>query len=160
MTMIIDGTNGLTFNNATTQASAGLVTGGTLATATITSATLPTATITTLNTPSGVLATQNGMTGIAKAWVSFTGSTGTITKAFNVSSVTRSATGTYVINFSTAMVDSGYAITWASATGGTSTAGGVSAAFTSPTTSNVALTFYVGTSGYDSTQVYVAILGN
>jgi hypothetical protein len=36
MSMIIDGTNGLTFNNATTQASAGLVAGGTIATGTIT----------------------------------------------------------------------------------------------------------------------------
>jgi len=103
MSMIIDGTNGLTFNNATTQASAGLVAGGTIATGTIT-----TATISTLNAPSGVLATQNGMTGIAKAWVNFNGTNGNINASFNVSSVTRTATGTYTVTFSTAMPDTYY----------------------------------------------------
>jgi len=72
-------------------------------------ATIPTATVTTLNAPSGVLATQNGMTGIAKAWVSFDGATGTINgTSFNVSSVTRSSTGNYVINFTTALPNANY----------------------------------------------------
>jgi len=104
MSMIIDGTNGLTFNNATTQASAGLVAGGTIATGTIT-----TATVGTLNAPSGVLATQNGMTGIAKAWVNFNGvGSTTINSSFNVSSVTYNGTGNYTVNFTTAMPISTY----------------------------------------------------
>jgi hypothetical protein len=49
--------------------------------------------VTTLNNDTGVLATQNGMTGIAKAWVNFVGSSGSINGSFNVSSVTRTATG-------------------------------------------------------------------
>ena len=113
-----------------------------------------------INTDFGVFQNNNAYAGVAKAWVSFTGSSAAITKSFNVSSVTRSSTGNYVINFATAMVDSGYVPTWASATGGTSTAGGISTAFTSPTTSNISLACYVGTSGYDSAQVYVAIFGN
>jgi hypothetical protein len=66
-------------------------------------------TIDTLKASSGVLATQNGMTGIAKAWVQFTGSTATINNSFNVSSITRSSTGSYVVNYTTALPVSNYA---------------------------------------------------
>ena len=65
-------------------------------------------TVSTLNNDTGVLATQNGMTGIAKAWVNFVGSTATINGSFNVSSVTRSSTGNYVVNFTTAMSNANY----------------------------------------------------
>jgi hypothetical protein len=82
----------------------------TITTGTVTTLTAPTSTITTLNAPSGVLATQNGMTGIAKAWVNFNGTTGAINgTAFNVSSVTRNASGNYSINFTTAMPNANYA---------------------------------------------------
>jgi hypothetical protein len=69
-------------------------------------------TISTLNNDTGVLATQNGMTGIAKAWVNFNGTTATpstIRDSFNVSSVTRRATGQYTVNFTTAMPNANYA---------------------------------------------------
>ena len=62
----------------------------------------------TLTASTGVLATQNGMTGIAKAWVRFAGSTATINSSFNVSSVTRSSAGIYVVNFSTAMPNANF----------------------------------------------------
>ena len=65
--------------------------------------------VSTLNDDTGVLATQNGMTGIAKAWVQFTGSTATINNSFNVSSITRSSTGSYVVNYTTALPVSNYA---------------------------------------------------
>jgi hypothetical protein len=66
-------------------------------------------TISTLKDDAGVLATQNGMTGIAKAWVNFNG-TGTpaIRGSFNVSSITDNATGSYTINFTTAMPNANY----------------------------------------------------
>jgi hypothetical protein len=69
--------------------------------------------VSTLNAPSGVLATQNGMTGVAKAWVQFTCPSGTVTirGSFNISSVTRTATGVYLISFTTAMVDANYSAT-------------------------------------------------
>ena len=73
-------------------------------------ATIPTATVTTLNAPSGVLATQNGMTGIAKAWVTFTASTGATLATFNVSSITRNGTGDYTANFTTALSSANYVI--------------------------------------------------
>lgn len=65
---------------------------------------------------SGNVLTSNGTTwtsaapsgsGIAKAWVSFDGS-GTILKAFNVSSVSRTSTGQYTVNFTTPMADANY----------------------------------------------------
>jgi hypothetical protein len=68
-------------------------------------------TISTLNDSSGVLATQNGMNGIAKAWVNFgyVSSAITVRNSFNVSSVTRSGTGLYAVNLTTAMASTNYA---------------------------------------------------
>jgi len=68
--------------------------------------------VNTLNTDTvgAVLTTQNGITGIPKAWVNFAGADGTRNSSFNVSSVTRSATGTYTVNFTTAMADANYAV--------------------------------------------------
>jgi hypothetical protein len=65
----------------------------------------------TLNTDTvgGVFTTNNAVTGIAKAWVSFNGTLATINSAFNVSSITRSSAGVYVINFSTALANGSYA---------------------------------------------------
>jgi len=67
--------------------------------------------VTTLNASSGVLATQNGISGIANAWVQVqtSGSTPTINGAFNVSSITRVATGIYTVSFTTALPDGKYA---------------------------------------------------
>lgn len=44
-----------------------------------------------------------------RAWVSFLGTSGAMYGAGNVSSVTRTGTGSYVVNFTTAMPSSGYA---------------------------------------------------
>ena len=49
---------------------------------------------------------------LAKAWVNFDGSgTVAIRDSFNVSSITDSATGTYVVNISNALSNSNYAVT-------------------------------------------------
>lgn len=64
-----------------------------------------------INASTGVLATQNGMNGIAKAWVNFAGASGTINGGFNVSSVTRTGTGLYTVNFSTAQPTANYVVT-------------------------------------------------
>jgi len=111
MPITLNGTsNAITFPDSTVQNTAALVAGGTIASGTITSATLPTATVTTLNAPSGVLATQNGMNGVAKAWITFAGGAGTITQAFNISSMTKVATGRYTFSFTTAMPNTTFAI--------------------------------------------------
>ena len=47
----------------------------------------------------------------AKAWVNFSGkNTPTITGSYNVGSITRITTGTFRINFTTAMPDTNYAV--------------------------------------------------
>jgi len=65
-------------------------------------------TIDTLNASSGPLSTNNGMTGIAKAWVKYSGTTQTILGSYNVSSVTRTGVGVYIINFTTSMPNANY----------------------------------------------------
>jgi hypothetical protein len=65
-----------------------------------------------LNTDTGLFSTNNAYNGIAKAWVQFAGSTGTIAGSFNVSSITRASTGTYTINYTTAMLNANYAVSF------------------------------------------------
>jgi hypothetical protein len=50
---------------------------------------------------------------ICKAWVNFDGTTslGTIRSSYNVSSVTRNATGQYTVSFTTPMTDADYTLT-------------------------------------------------
>jgi hypothetical protein len=69
-------------------------------------------TIDTLKASSGVLATQNGMTGVAKAWCHWDYNTGAVvlSGSFNVSSVSLVTTGTWQVNFTTAMPSAAYAI--------------------------------------------------
>jgi hypothetical protein len=90
-------------------------------------------TIDTLKASSGVLATQNGMTGIAKAWVNYNGVAQTITNSFNVSSVTYISTGSYRVNYTTAMPNATYAI--------------LSAASNAPSTAAVVMTCNADSSG-------------
>ena len=60
---------------------------------------------------SGVLKVQsNGVTTNALAWVNFAGASGTRNASYNVSSVTRNATGDYTISFANAMVDANYSL--------------------------------------------------
>jgi fluoride ion exporter CrcB/FEX len=47
---------------------------------------------------------------LCRAWVNFNGTTGAIRSDFNVTSVTRNTTGSYTINFTTAMPDVNYSI--------------------------------------------------
>jgi hypothetical protein len=123
MVMKLNGTNGLTFPDTTTLASAG----------------------------------QSSV----QAWVNFDGTTATpstIRASFNVSSVTRNATGDYTVNFATALVDANYSV--AGVCGGT--AGAVTFSVTDQTTLRTANAFRslaLTTSGVviNAAQVNVAI---
>ena len=100
MSTIINGSSpSITFSDSTTQASAGL----TAASPTIASGvlTFPDAT------------TQSSGSGVAKAWVNFNGAATppTISASYNVSSVTRSSTGIFVITLTNAMSSANYGIT-------------------------------------------------
>lgn len=103
----------------------------------------------------------------AKAWVKFTGSTGAITASYNVTSVTRNATGDWTVNFTTAFSSAHYNV---NATG-TQTSGssvwciGVTTA-TPPTTT--ACRLYAakidsggnGYGAYDPDNVYASFFGD
>jgi hypothetical protein len=107
--------------------------------------------------PSGVTNTAQ----LAKAWVNFNGTTspGTIRSSYNVSSITKNATGDYTVNFATAMADANYS---ANVTGSTPNAGIglINIVRGNPTTSLI----YIGTSGAsafgDTSFVCVSIFGN
>jgi len=124
--------------------------------------------IDTLNTSTGVLATQNGMTGIAKAWVSFNGTGGVIYgSGFNVSSVTVSATGCFLINLTTAMSNINYAVVANASPNGTNAAYGVNimsnSAWTvlTPTTTQFGIiTPYFNTTPTAFTYTSVVVYGN
>ena len=85
----------------------------TLTNKTLTSPTLTSATLTTPNIDSAQFATVSGTAPIypCRAWVNFNGTTATpstIRGSGNVTSVTKNATGTYTVNFTTAMPDANY----------------------------------------------------
>jgi len=63
-----------------------------------------------INTDTGLFSTNNAYSGIAKAWLNYNGTSQTVNGSFNVSSVTYSATGKYVLNFTTAMPNANYAV--------------------------------------------------
>jgi hypothetical protein len=124
----------------------------------------------TINTDTGLFSTNNAYTGIAKAWVQFSATGGTIiiNKSFNCSSITRSVTGVYIFNFTTAMTDTGYVPTVV-AGGTTSINAGQSFVFqdntTGATQNPTVNSFYFGVrnnsgSTFDPPYVCVAVLGN
>jgi hypothetical protein len=80
--------------------------------------------------------------GSAKAWVNFNGTTTppTVRASFNVSSVTRSSTGIFVINFIAAMPDTNYSTTFGG--GDPANAAGVPLGYAQATTTS-SLTFAV-----------------
>ena len=119
-------------------------------------------TVSTINDSSGVLATQNGMTGIAKAWVNFNGQTSAIRASFNVSSVTKNATGDWSISFTTAMPDANYAPQVSGQRFITnSVCIGAVKQNTTPSTTSVNIFFSEDTgSALEVASGYLAILGN
>jgi hypothetical protein len=62
---------------------------------------------------------QPAMSGAAKAWVNFNG-TGTVAirASFNVTSITDNGTGNYTVNFTTALDNANYAVTFGVGGGG------------------------------------------
>jgi hypothetical protein len=67
-----------------------------------------TLTISTLSDGTNSTSATNCIQGSAKAWVNFNGSTAVINASYNVSSITRNATGEYTVNFTNAMSDANY----------------------------------------------------
>jgi len=92
--------------------------------------------------------------------VNFNGTTspGTIRAQYNVSSVTKNATGDYTVNFTTAMADSNYSVIH----GGTISANSMGRTIASQTTSSVEVESRSTSTGIltDDTAIHVAIFGN
>jgi hypothetical protein len=108
MATVIDGTTGTSIAGAGTVVG-DLSVGGTL-TATG-AATLPTIKSSTSNTPPTIQDSAGTQIGtFCRAWVNFNGQTPAITSSFNVSSVTRQATGQFQITMTNAMVDKNYVV--------------------------------------------------
>ena len=99
---------------------------------------------------------------VCRAWVNFDGTTAspsTIRSSYNVSSVTKSGTGSYAVNFATALTDANYA-----SMGTSRTSGGAARwiCFVTPTSTNACSVIVAdpAVASYDSSNVSVAIFGN
>ena len=121
----------------------------------------------TINTDTGLFVTNNAYLGIAKAWVNFNGTSGAspvVRGSFNISSITRTATGIYTIAFTTAMTDINYsAVGSCSYPGSTSVVSifSVSGASQAPTTSSFSCTVIApGVGSQDPTYMCISVLGN
>jgi hypothetical protein len=66
--------------------------------------------ITTLSDGTNSTSATNCIQGSAKAWVNFAGASGTRNSSYNVSSVTRNATGQYTINYTNAFSAATYCV--------------------------------------------------
>jgi len=124
----------------------------------------------TLPASAGTVALTSGLPASAqlcKAWVNFNGVSGvTVRASYNISSVTRSSTGIYVINFTTALTDANYCINMSTSVGATA-AGGYTTMVNSsnttivtPTTTSCTVSInLVGVGSQDSSYVMVSIFG-
>ncbi len=115
--------------------------------------------ITTLSDGTNSTSATNPIQGSAKAWVNFNGvTTASIRASYNVSSVTRTATGIYTVSFTSALADTNYAVI-----GSARIIGSSSIFMPYPdnvlTTSSVSVHSLVSNTGTgaDGTYVYVAI---
>ena len=99
---------------------------------------------------------------LCKAWVNFAGASGTINSSFNVSSVTRTATGTYTIAFTTAMSSANYVWSGDAYNSGGSGIGIVFVNNTNsaPTASNLYISTGDTGSKYDCTSVGVSVFSS
>jgi len=100
-------------------------------------------------------AMDNAIYGSAKAWVNFVGSSGSINRSYNVSSVTRNGTGNYNINFTNALASNYYAVAGCVSLDGTIGASGTPCfVLTGGTSSNqqTTSTCQIGVAQYNSTN--------
>lgn len=103
-----------------------------------------TLTISTLSDGTNSTSATNCIQGSAKAWVNWTGSSGAINASYNVSSVTRTATGTYTVNFTNAFSSTNYATAFGGNSYTASTFPIITENFDSPTRTTTACGVYCG----------------
>ena len=123
-----------------------------------------TLTISTLSDGTNSTSATNLVRAACQAWVNFNGvTTVSVNASYNVSSVTRGTTGTYTINFTTAISDANYAVSGASTSYGAAgiplNVNATPTAMTAPTLKTATqLTISLGSNvTYDSSNVSVKI---
>lgn len=126
--------------------------------------------LTTISNQSGsaTVPSETVINGSAKAWVNFNG-TGTVAirASFNVSSITDNGTGDYTVNFTNALTDANYVITYSSSTVATdpasifnrmaNTAYGNSIPTTSALRIRTGYNYYTASDFYDNEYNHVAV---
>ena len=120
---------------------------------------------------SGIIKVQsNGVTTNALAWANFyyTGSAVSVRASYNVSSVTRSATGAYTVNFSTSTTDANYSVSinyppnyGTAYCGAAQLFANSSNTEVAPTTSAFSFNVYQGNAvAFDAKYICVSVFGN
>lgn len=118
---------------------------------------------------SGVVKLQsNGVATNALAWVNFNGNNGSIRASYNVTSVTRTATGNYTVTFTNALADANYSCvascSWYAATSRNvvNVMSDRSSGTVAPTTTVVKFEVcnYSSGTAYDSDYMNVVVFGN
>jgi hypothetical protein len=107
-----------------------------------------TLTLSTLSDGTNSTASTNAILGSAKAWVNFVGSSGSINGSFNVSSVTYSSAGQYIVNFTNSLTVGYATLVTAGNGGGTGQTTGQNIQSTAPTSSSVSIYCATNGSGY------------
>jgi hypothetical protein len=102
---------------------------------------------------------DNAIYGSAKAWVQFNATTGARNGSYNVSSVTRSAAGTYIVNYTNAMANANYAFTFGVGYTSTGITAPLPMGVAAPTTTSLSFNTYGRADGglYDYTYVSLAV---
>jgi hypothetical protein len=115
-----------------------------------------TLTIGTLSDGTNSTSSTNAIMGSAKAWVNFniSGSSCTATASYNVSSITYSSAGVYVVNLTNALTDANFSSAITCTQGGT---GYIATCGTRTTTSCQIKTFGQAGSSADATNVSASI---
>jgi hypothetical protein len=97
--------------------------------------------------------------GPAKAYANWVGSSGAINQSYNVSSITRSTTGTYVVNFTSALPTANYVIAGGCDPGGDGAGTLMRTPATSLTTGTASVRTVNFTTTFDATNVWAAFFG-
>jgi hypothetical protein len=91
----------------------------------------------------------------AKAWVNWNGTNGSVRASYNTSSVTRTGTGRYTVNFTNAFVDASYAAILSSSPSGSY--GNAALPVVTQATTNCTVETIWGGSYFDSTNCMLAV---
>lgn len=124
--------------------------------------------VSTLSDGTNSTSATNPIRGSARAWAQFTGATAAINNSFNISSITRNASGDYTFNFTTAMSSANYCFIGLGTGGGATyqIAGGSQSGGTTLTTTSLRTQYgYVDSVGgslgnQDPTRGYLAVFSS